>query len=103
MEHTELLQLIMEKEFSDIEMAIHPNDGQDLNLFTREHRLMFYAGHSVEKFKKREGQLGEGELHLLNDCKLGTLMISESLYKKLNFCEQAVIIRDSDNLFLAYS
>ncbi len=102
MEHTKLLELIMEKKFTENEMAIHPNDGQDLDLYTREHTLMFYAGQSVEKFKKGEGQLGEGELHLLNKCKLGTIMISETLYKKLHFCEKAVIIRDSDNIFLAY-
>jgi len=102
MEHTDPLEIIVEKGFTEMEMAIHPNDGQDLDLYTREHSLIFYAGQSLDKFKSGEGQLGEGELHLLNECRHGTLMVSDYLCGKLNFCDKAMLIRDNNRIFMAY-
>jgi len=102
MKHTELLRIIMDRNFSPLEIAIHPNDGQALDLYTRENTLDIYTGQSIDKFKQGEGLQGEGELHLLNECTLGTLIISNSLSEKLNFCESALIIRDDKKIFLTY-
>lgn len=102
MEHTGLLNIIVEKKFSEIEFAIHPNDGEDLDLYTRDLKMELYAGHSIEKLNQGEGQLGEGELHLLNECQMGTLMVSNTLFEKLNFSEEAVVIRDKNKVYLAY-
>ncbi len=103
MKHTELLRIIMDRRFSPLEIAIHPNDGQDLDLYTRENILEVFAGKSIDTFKKGEGQLGNGELHLLNECTLGTLIISNSLSEKLNFSDSAIIIRDQNKIFLTFS
>lgn len=102
MEHTKLLNIIVEKKFSDIEFAIHPNDGEDLNLFTRDMKMDLYAGYSIEKLNKGEGQLGESDFHLLNECRMGTLMVSDKLLEKLNYSEEAVVIRNKDKVYLAY-
>lgn len=102
MEHTELLNIVVEKKFKDIELAIHPNDGEDLQLYTRDLQMDLFAGQSIEKLKQGEGQIGKAEFHLLNECPMGTLMISESLLNKLNFTEEAIIIRNNDKMYLAY-
>lgn len=102
MEHTNLLNIVVEKKFRDIELAIHPNDGEDLDLYTRDIQMDLYAGHSIDKLNRGEGQIGLAEFHLLNDCPMGTLLISEQLQGKLNFTEEAVIIRNNDKIYLAY-
>lgn len=102
MEHTGLLSIIVEKNFNDIEFALHPNDGQDLNLYTRDMKMELYAGHSIDKLNQGEGQLGEGNVHLLNECSTGTLMVSNTLFEKLNFSEEAVVIRNDNKVYLAY-
>lgn len=102
MEHTELLNIVVEKKFKDIELAIHPNDGEDLNLYTRDMQMDLYAGQSIEKLNQGEGQIGTAEFHLLNECPMGTIMISETLLGKLNFTEEAVIIRNNEKMYLAY-
>lgn len=102
MEHTEPLKIIIKKDFSEMELAIHPNDGEDLDLYTREHKLFFYAGKSIDKFKSGEGQLGNVELHLLNECKLGTIMISNGIYNKLKPSEKAILVRDKDKILLTF-
>ncbi len=102
MKHTNPLEIIIEKNFTELEMAIHPNDGEDLDLYTREQYMIFYSGQSLEKFRTGEGQLGEGELHLLNECAMGTLKVSEYLCGRLQYCEKAMLIRDDNKLFLAY-
>lgn len=102
MEHTKKLNIVLEKKFKDIELAIHPNDGEDLNLFTRDMKMDLYAGQSIEKLSQGEGQIGPADFHLLNECPMGTLWISEKLQGKLNFSEEAVIIRNDDKMYLAY-
>ena len=102
MEHTDLLEIIVDNNFSEMEMAIHPNDGEDLDLYTLDHNLVFYSGNSLEKFKSGEGQLGEGTLRLLNDCQLGTLAVSSYIQSRLQYCEKALLIRDQNKLFVTY-
>jgi hypothetical protein len=102
MEHTELLNIVIEKKFKDIELAIHPNDGEDLNLYTRDMQMDLYAGQSIDKLNKGEGQIGLAEFHLLNECPMGTIMVSEPLSIKLNFTEEAIIIRNDNKMYLAY-
>ena len=102
MEHTDPLQIVVKNDFGEMEMAIHPNDGQDLSLYVREHNMKFYAGSSIERFKSGEGHLGEGELHLLNECELGTLMVSSYLSSRFQFCDKAMLIRDEDRLFVTF-
>ena len=102
MEHTSLLNIVVEKKFSDIEFALHPNDGQDLNLYTRDMKMDLYAGYSIDKLNQGEGQLGEVEVHLLNECSTGTLMVSNTLFEKLKFSEEAVVIRNNNKVYLAY-
>lgn len=102
MEHTQLLNIVIERKFTDIEFAIHPNDGEDLNLYTRDMKMELYAGHSIEKLKSGEGLLGESSFHLLNECQMGNLMVSDKLMQKLNFSEEAIIIRNDDKVYLAF-
>lgn len=102
MEHTKLLNIIVEKKFKEIEFAIHPNDGEDLDLYTRDMKMDLYAGKSIEKLNKGEGQLGKSDFHLLNECQMGTLLVSEKLLGKLNFSEEAVVIRNKEKVYLAY-
>jgi len=102
MEHTDLLHIIVEKKFENMEFAIHPNDGEDLDLYTRDNTMNVFAGQSIDKLNKGEGGLGECEFHLLNECKVGNLMVSDALLAKLNFSEEAVIIRSKDKVYLAY-
>ncbi|MDA3809471.1 MAG: hypothetical protein PF518_03975 [Spirochaetaceae bacterium] len=102
MEHTKLLSIVIEKKFNETEFAINPNDAQDLNLFTRDNKMDVYAGQSIDKLNKGEGRLGEGEIHLLNECKTGTLMVSEKLFEKMNYSEEAIIIRNMDKIYLTY-
>ncbi|MBB6479617.1 hypothetical protein [Spirochaeta isovalerica] len=102
MEHTELMNIVVEKKFKDIELAIHPNDGEDLDLYTRDLQMDLYAGQSIEKLNQGEGQIGKADFHLLNECPMGTILVSESLSIKLNFPEEAVIIRNKDKMYLAY-
>ena len=102
MEHTKLLNIIVEKKFTEIEFAIHPNDGEDLDLYTRDMKMDLYAGFSIEKLNKGEGQLGESDFHLLNECQMGTLLVSNTLLEKLNFSEEAVVIRNKNKVYLAY-
>ncbi|OQY32960.1 MAG: hypothetical protein B6241_09380 [Spirochaetaceae bacterium 4572_59] len=102
MEHTNPLEIIVKNDYKKLEMAIHPNDGEELNLYTTLHSLIFYAGQSLEKFQKGEDQLGEGQLHLLNECENGTLLVSEYLLGRLQFCEKAMLIRDDKKIFIIY-
>lgn len=102
MEHTDLLNIVVEKKFKDVELAIHPNDGEDLHLYTRDMEMELFAGQSIEKLKNGEGQIGKAEFHLLNECPLGTLMLSESLLMKINYSEEAIIIRNNEKMYLAY-
>ncbi len=102
MENTNLLKIILENKFSENEVAIHPNDGEALDLYTLDHNMMFYTGQSIDKFKGGEGGQGEGVLHLLNECRMGTLMVSRVISEKLNYSQEAIVIRDKEKLFLAF-
>ena len=93
---------MLNKNFTEWEIAVHPNDGGDLNLYTRDHSMAVFAGSSLEAFKKGDGMLGDGMLHLLNDCQNGTLMVSESLLSQLRYCSQALLIRDEERLFITF-
>lgn len=102
MEHTKLLNIIVEKKFTDIEFAIHPNDGEDLNLYTRDMKMELYAGYSIDKLNSGEGELGVCDFHLLNGCQTGTLLVSENLLAKLNYSEEALVICNKDKIYLVY-
>ncbi|MDA3955481.1 hypothetical protein [Oceanispirochaeta sp.] len=93
----------VEKKLSDLNIAIHPNDGSDLNLFTLKHNFIFYAGTSLDEFKSGSGQLGEGTLQLLNDCPHGTLQVSEMIAVKLAWTQKALLILDDRKIYLTYS
>ena len=96
------MEIVINNNFGEMEMAIHPNDGEDLDLYTLDHSLIFYSGQSLEKFKSGEGQLGEGKLQLLNECQMGTLSVSNDLLGRLQYCEKAILIRDNNKLFITY-
>jgi hypothetical protein len=102
MKHTNLLRIVVENKFTDLEFAIHPNDGEDIDLYTRDNKMDVFAGQSIDKLNKGEGNLGEGELHLLNECTMGNLMVSESLHKRLNYSEEALVIRNDDKVYLTF-
>ena len=59
-----MLRIVVEKKFLDNEFAIHPNDGEDLDLYTRDMKMDLYAGQSIEKLNKGEGQIGESDFNL---------------------------------------
>ena len=102
MEHTGALEVRVDHKIPDLRIAIHPNDGIDLDLFTREHNVLISAGTSIEQLKAGKGQLGEGELHLLNECPVGILQVSEPVAAGLCFSDTAMIIRDGNRIFLVY-
>ncbi len=102
MVHTEVLTVAVEQGFDDLQIAIHPNDGLDLDLITREHAIDIYTGTSIEKFKDGKGMIGQGELQLLNECPLGVLQVSNSMYQKMACPEKVLVILDQDKVMLAY-
>jgi hypothetical protein len=102
MKHTDPLEIVVQRNFEKMKMAIHPNDGEDLSLYMREHDMVLYAGQSIAKFKEGKGELGKGELHLLNECRIGTLMISGYLSSHMNHCDKAILIRDNEKLFVTF-
>ncbi len=85
-----------------MQMAIHPNDALDLDLITREHNFIIFAGSSLDNFKEGKGLIGEGELHLLNECPLGLLQVSEKIGLQLAGSDKAVLILDNKKLLVAY-
>ncbi len=102
MEHTGALEVRVDHKIEDLRIAIHPNDGLDLDLFTREHSVLISAGTSIEQLKAGKGALGEGEIHLLNECPVGTLQVSETVASGLCFSSTAMVIRDGKKIFLVY-
>ncbi len=92
----------VENRFPEMQMAIHPNDALDLDLITREYSFFIYAGSSLDNFKEGKGLIGEGELHLLNECPLGSLQVSEKIGLKLAGSEKAMLILDGKKILLAY-
>lgn len=102
MVRTNPLQIIPVNNLPERIVAIHPNDGDDLNLYTRENPFVLLAGKSINDFTEpnSEALLGDGELHLLNECRLGTLMISTELHKQLSFSDNVILVRNKDKLFL---
>jgi hypothetical protein len=102
MVHTKVLDIIIEHRFPEMQIAIHPNDGLDLDLITREHSFFIFAGSSLDKFNEGKGLIGEGELHLLNDCPNGVLKVSEKISLKLVGSDKAMIILDKKKVLLAF-
>ncbi|QEN06757.1 hypothetical protein EXM22_01645 [Oceanispirochaeta crateris] len=103
MEHTSPLTVQVEEKRVDLNIAIHPNEGSDLKLFTLEHHFTFYAGSSLDNFKSGSGQLGKGTLSLLNDCPPGVLQVSEAMASKLAWSEKVMLILEDDKIFLTYT
>jgi len=102
MVHTAVLEVIIEHRFPEMQIAIHPNDGLDLDLITREHGFFIFAGSSLDKFKEGKGLIGEGELHLLNECPHGVLQVSEKISLRLAGSDKAMVILDNKKVLLAY-
>jgi hypothetical protein len=102
MVHTTVLTVIIEHRFPEMQLAIHPNDGLDLDLITREHNLIIFAGSSLDNFKEGKGIVGEGELHLLNNCPSGTMQVSEKISLQLAGSDKAMLILDNKKILLAY-
>lgn len=102
MVHTAVLDIIIEHRFPEMQIAIHPNDGLDLDLITREHSFFIFAGSSLERFKEGKGLIGEGDLHLLNDCPNGVMQVSEKISLELAGSDKAMIILDNKKILLAY-
>lgn len=102
MVHTAVLDIHIDHRFPEMQIAIHPNDGLDLDLITREHNFFIFAGTALDKFKEGKGLIGEGELHLLNDCPHGILKVSEKISLQLAGSEKAMIILDDKKVLLAF-
>lgn len=102
MVRTNPLQIIPVNSLAERIVAIHPNDGDDLNLYTRENQFLLLAGESINDLTEQNSDtiLGDGELHLLNECRLGTLMVSSRLHKQLRFSNNVILVRDENKLFL---
>ncbi|MDC7235542.1 MAG: hypothetical protein PQJ58_20115 [Spirochaetales bacterium] len=102
MVHTSVLDVRIEHGFPEMQIAIHPNDGLDLDLITREHSVFIFTGSSLDKFKEGKGLVGEGELHLLNECPNGVLQVSEKISLQLAGSDKAMIILENKKILLAY-
>ncbi|MBN1410759.1 MAG: hypothetical protein JW969_07925 [Spirochaetales bacterium] len=81
-------------------IVIHPNDGFDLGLLTLRKNIKIYSHITVKEFKEKGGTPTEGLLVLENQCKLGTIELNPSFWRKLGKPKNLQLFFKEDGLLL---
>ena len=76
MDSTDFLAVRGVVAMQDDEIYIHPNDGYDLGLMMDKYPVKIYLNIAQEKFSASEGSFTDGHILLKNECKTGTMELS---------------------------
>ena len=103
MKSSETLTVHCDYRIPDNQITINPNDGYDLGLMTMEYTISIFTNSNIEEFKKGAGNSTSGKIVLENECKSGTVVISNNHWKKmempknvkLHYVDDKVLIENS--------
>ena len=100
MKYTHQLHVIEDPRIPEKTIKIHPNDGYDLGLMTYEYKLRIFANCTAEDFNKESCNFISGEVHQLNECRVGTISISPKYSKSLGNPDEVKLIAHEDKLLI---
>ena len=83
------------------QIIMHPNEGSDLGLFTKTHKVEWCKGLNAEEYLKgSSGTVQSAQIELLNDCPHNTVQINIGEWQHEGMPDKAVLFLDGTRLFL---
>jgi hypothetical protein len=82
------------------EVVINPNDGLDIGLYNTRHYLTFKLNLKIENSTLTDMDNMDGCLHLDNDCRSGTVIFSQKLWKKMGKPESVILVNKDENIYI---
>lgn len=82
-------------------LAIHPNDGFDLGLFTKSHDIAWSMGICTKEFIDGDsGSTVAARLELLNECPAETVQMNYRQWEKIGSPEKAICLLDGQRFYV---
>ncbi|MBI4977989.1 MAG: hypothetical protein HZC28_10915 [Spirochaetes bacterium] len=101
MKKTEKLKVSFGKDVRANHLVIHPNDGFDLGMMTKEHPVSLCTEIPLEHFLSgAEGHAVPARVELRNECPSRTLQINAKTWEKIGKPDSAVVLYDGSRIFL---
>ena len=83
MSSTDFLEVRGTQKVRDNEVVIHPNDGYELGLMQTNYPAQIYLNATQERFESGTGDYINGHILLKNECRTGTIELSQSQCARL--------------------
>lgn len=82
-------------------LAIHPNDGFDLGLYTKTHEVAWSTGISTREFiEGNSGTAVTAKLELLNECPAETVQMNYRQWEKIGSPDKVICLLDGKRFYL---
>jgi hypothetical protein len=83
------------------DIIIHPNEGFDLGLMNTLTGVKIFDNSAVEVFNVENNDFIEGHVALDNNCKPGTIQVTNRYWKKLGTPKRVILYFDSNKILVS--
>ncbi len=101
MKSTEYLTVMGDLKLRRNDLVIHPNDGYDLGLLSRDNEVRIFAGTSMEDFAAGKGDGINGTIRLHNSCTIATVHMSLARWNDLGRPQTVRLAYEKDRLLIS--
>jgi hypothetical protein len=101
MKSTEYLTVMGDFKLRRNDLVIHPNDGYDLGLLSRDTEVRIFTGTSMEDFAAGRGEGVKGTVRLHNSCAAATVHISPAWWNDLGKPRIVRLAFDGDRILVS--
>jgi hypothetical protein len=101
MKSTEYLTVMGDLKLRRNDFVIHPNDGYDLGILSRDNEVRIFTGASLEEFAACKGEGVSGTIRLHNSCAASTVRMSLAWWNELGKPRIVRLAFERDRLFIS--
>ncbi len=101
MKSTEYLTVMSDLKLRRNDLVIHPNDGYDLGLLSRDNEVRIFAGTGVEDFAAGKGEGVAGIIRLHNSCTVATVHMNPARWNELGKPRLVRLAYEKDRLLIS--
>jgi hypothetical protein len=101
MKKTEKLRVAASSALACDRLVIHPNDGFDLGMMTKEHEVSVCTEIGIDQFLGgSSGTVSPAHVELRNECPQRTIQVAPKTWERYGMPESAVVLFDGSRLYL---
>ncbi len=98
---TERLKVSPSTQLGIDRLVIHPNDGFDLGMMTREYQVSLCTELPLDKFLGgSDGKVEAARVELRNECPSQTIQVNPQVWERIGMPSAAIILYDGSRLYL---